>query len=386
MRRKQEIQPVRHQTGDADDDHRPERRVIQQQTKIPVLGCERSAVKGYTRAQLLNKALKACRKQFKHNKKKRSRLRKEGAQEVRREEEGQEEERPSTSRLVRAAPVCAPRSARSAQRRRMTRSATGVYISSARVQTERTRSALARVAGVYAAPAGGELCGSGRSNHYGEGMENEADRDDGRVHRRLHVLSCAAGERHGIGGTCRNSAHCVQVAPKTGEYARQGLRSNRRRAKEDTNWVPGPGAQKKFTTIVEEPVAEDVRRHERDRCAFGEGEGRIHGRQNGDGHQTRLPNCEQAGAKTVYESFCQNIGGFRGEMTANGTDRRTRLHRHARQEKGRPGHQGRNRHSAGAVRMRRRQRTRPNIGMGTGTLIELEGSVIGRSQEAQQTA
>jgi hypothetical protein len=43
--------------------------VIQQKTKVPVLGC--GAVKGYSKAQLLSKALKKCRKQFKHSKKKR---------------------------------------------------------------------------------------------------------------------------------------------------------------------------------------------------------------------------------------------------------------------------------------------------------------------------
>ena len=46
--------------------------VIQQNTAIPVAGC--AAVKGFkvTRAQQLAKALKACRKQFKHSKKKRT--------------------------------------------------------------------------------------------------------------------------------------------------------------------------------------------------------------------------------------------------------------------------------------------------------------------------
>jgi len=44
--------------------------VIQQQTKIPVQGC--GAVKSYTKAQLLAKSLKKCRKQFKHAKKKRT--------------------------------------------------------------------------------------------------------------------------------------------------------------------------------------------------------------------------------------------------------------------------------------------------------------------------
>jgi hypothetical protein len=46
--------------------------VIQQQTKIPVAGC--AAVKGFkvTRAQKLAKALKKCRKQFKHSKNKRA--------------------------------------------------------------------------------------------------------------------------------------------------------------------------------------------------------------------------------------------------------------------------------------------------------------------------
>jgi hypothetical protein len=43
--------------------------IIQQQTKIPVLGC--GAVKAYSKSQLLSKALKKCRKQFKHSKKKR---------------------------------------------------------------------------------------------------------------------------------------------------------------------------------------------------------------------------------------------------------------------------------------------------------------------------
>jgi hypothetical protein len=43
--------------------------VIESQTKIPVLGC--AGVKGYSRSQLLAKALKHCRKQFKHNKPKR---------------------------------------------------------------------------------------------------------------------------------------------------------------------------------------------------------------------------------------------------------------------------------------------------------------------------
>jgi hypothetical protein len=43
--------------------------VIQQQTKIPVLGC--GAVKAFSRSELLAKSLKKCRKQFKHAKQKR---------------------------------------------------------------------------------------------------------------------------------------------------------------------------------------------------------------------------------------------------------------------------------------------------------------------------
>jgi uncharacterized repeat protein (TIGR01451 family) len=51
--------------------------VIKQETKIAVQGC--AAVKAFkaTRAQLLTKALKACRKQFKHNKKKRAKCEKQ---------------------------------------------------------------------------------------------------------------------------------------------------------------------------------------------------------------------------------------------------------------------------------------------------------------------
>jgi hypothetical protein len=43
--------------------------VIEQQTKIPVLGC--GAVKGYSRTQLLARALRQCRREFRHKKKRR---------------------------------------------------------------------------------------------------------------------------------------------------------------------------------------------------------------------------------------------------------------------------------------------------------------------------
>jgi hypothetical protein len=52
----------------------PNGAIIHQETKVPVSGCKVAKV---IRAQKLRKALKACRKQFKHNKKKRARCEKQ---------------------------------------------------------------------------------------------------------------------------------------------------------------------------------------------------------------------------------------------------------------------------------------------------------------------
>jgi hypothetical protein len=52
--------------------------VIQQETKVPVTGCKKSGVLGtISRKQKLEKALKACRKKFKHNKAKRAKCEKQ---------------------------------------------------------------------------------------------------------------------------------------------------------------------------------------------------------------------------------------------------------------------------------------------------------------------
>ena len=64
--------------------------VIKQQTKIGLTGCVKASHKvKLTRAQKLKKALKACRKKFKHNKAKRVSCGKARPQEVR-SQEGQQ--------------------------------------------------------------------------------------------------------------------------------------------------------------------------------------------------------------------------------------------------------------------------------------------------------
>jgi hypothetical protein len=166
---------------------------------------------------------------------------------------------------------------------------------------------------------------------------------------------------------------CVEVAAHTGEYSAKCLRPAPGKGKWD--FVPA-GTKKKFTYYVEDPVFKTAAGAEVT-CDFGEGEGEYT-----SGKAVSLPklifqNCSLAGAKTVYESFCQNIGGFRGEVTMN----------ELTGELGYIEHNGKTKvgldikpkigkalvlfECGGASELTER-------GLGTGKLLEVEGSVIGR--------
>lgn len=166
---------------------------------------------------------------------------------------------------------------------------------------------------------------------------------------------------------------CTQVAPKTGEYSGKNCLTPAP-AKGRYDFAPGGGAKKKFATIVEEPVLKSAG-HEVT-CAFGEGEGEYTGAKTLSITKLVFQNCVQAGAKTVYESFCQNIAGFRGEITANELTgelgyfdkkgkKKVGLDIKAKTAKAMALFE-----CGGANEL-------TEHGLGTGTLIELEGSAIG---------
>jgi hypothetical protein len=172
--------------------------------------------------------------------------------------------------------------------------------------------------------------------------------------------------------------HCVKVAPKTGEYSgRQCLKSAP--GKGNFNFVPGGGTNGKFTATVSEPVLKTAGRSIT--CSFGEGEGEYTGAKTLKVTKIVFSGCQQAGAKTVLESWCQNIGSFRGEVTSKELTGELGYIEHV----GNKTKVGLDLKAATGTAMAMfecggAEETIPmeEIGTGTGTQLELEGSVIGR--------
>jgi len=189
------------------------------------------------------------------------------------------------------------------------------------------------------------------------------------------LASCALGGAYAATASAEppEFGSCVQVAPKTGEYAGKNCLTSAP-GKGRYNFVPG-GTSKKFATIVEEPVFKTAGGGEVT-CAFGEGEGEYTGAKTLSVTKLLLNNCTQAGAKTVYESFCQNIGSFRGEVSANElTGELGYFDKKGKKKvgldiKAKIGKALALFECGGANEL-------TEHGMGTGTLIELEGSAIG---------
>jgi hypothetical protein len=190
------------------------------------------------------------------------------------------------------------------------------------------------------------------------------------------VASCALG---GVAVATAAAAPpefgaCVKVAPKTGEYSGKNCLVPAP-GKGSYNFVPGGAANKKFTVNVSEPVLKTAA-HEVT-CVFGEGEGEYTGAKTLSVSKLILSDCKQAGAKTVNESWCQNIGGFRGEVTVNelagelGFFDKKGIKKVGLDLKAKSGTALAMYECGGANEI-------TEHGMGTGTLMELEGSVIGQ--------
>jgi hypothetical protein len=189
------------------------------------------------------------------------------------------------------------------------------------------------------------------------------------------VASCALGGAAAATASAEppEFGKCEQVPAKTGGYSGKNC-IKPAPGKGRYNFVPGGGASKKFSVIVEEPVLKTAA-HEVT-CAFGEGEGEYTGGKTLTVGKVIFQNCQQAGAKTVNESWCQNIGAFRGEITANelagelGYFDKKGKKKVGLDLKAKTGKAIALFECGGANEL-------TEHGLGTGTLIELEGSAIG---------
>jgi hypothetical protein len=171
---------------------------------------------------------------------------------------------------------------------------------------------------------------------------------------------------------------CVKVAPKTGTYS--GARClTPAPGKGKYNWLAGPGAKPKFTAAVEAVVLTGTGAGKAViKCEFGEAAGAYSGPKTLTLNKLVLSDCAKAGAKTTLESWCQSIGAFRGEVTANeltgelgyiehvGTKTKVGLDLKPTTGKALATFE-----CGGASEV-------GEHGTGLGTLFELEGSVIGR--------
>jgi hypothetical protein len=171
---------------------------------------------------------------------------------------------------------------------------------------------------------------------------------------------------------------CVKVAPKTGTYS--GARClTPAPGKGKYNWLAGPGAKPKFTAAVEAVLLNGTGAGKASiHCEFGEVEGEYTGAKTLTVKKLILSDCVKAGAKTVLEGWCQNIGAFRGEVSTNELAGALGYIEHV----GNKTKVGLDLKAAIGTALATFEcggaSTVGEHGTGTGTLMEVEGSVIGR--------
>jgi hypothetical protein len=174
---------------------------------------------------------------------------------------------------------------------------------------------------------------------------------------------------------------CVKVAPKTGAY-KGGHCITLAPGKGRYDWQPAPGAKPKFTGLLEATVLNGTGAGKPTiSCEFGEAEGEYTGPKTLALKKLVLSDCQKAGAKTPLESWCQNIGSFRGEVSTKEltgelgyiehVGKKTKVGLDLKPTTGK---------ALAMFECGGAEETVPmvEIGTGTGTLYEVEGSVIGR--------
>jgi hypothetical protein len=173
---------------------------------------------------------------------------------------------------------------------------------------------------------------------------------------------------------------CVKVASGTGTYLGGKCLTVATPGKGKFEWMPGPGANAKFTFITEQIVLQGTGAPKLTiNCEFAEGEGQYVDSKTLTVSKLVLSDCKtpkKSESEPLVKTWCQNIGNLRGEVTAQeltgeigyivkptqvGVDLKAKTGKAiAVFECG----------GASEVGVER--------GTGTGTLMEIEGSVIGR--------
>jgi hypothetical protein len=172
---------------------------------------------------------------------------------------------------------------------------------------------------------------------------------------------------------------CVEVPAKTGKYRGSHCLGISASNKGRYEWMPGPGAKKKFSFITEEVVLHGTGAPKLTiECEFAEGEGEYTSEKAVTVNKLVVNVCKtpkKTEAEAEIKTFCQNVTNFRGEVTGQeltgelgyivapkqvGLDLKAKTAKTiALFECG------------GASEVGER-------GTGTGTLMEIEGSLIGR--------
>lgn len=171
---------------------------------------------------------------------------------------------------------------------------------------------------------------------------------------------------------------CVQVAPKTGAYSGRSCLHPAKPGKGKYEWMTEPTANNKFSGFLEEPVLKTTGAQKiQVACVFGELEGEYTGAKSLIIKQLLFGNCQRAGVSNVLESWCQNVASFRGEVSTQELTgelgyiehgAKTRVGLDIKPKAGK------------ALALFECGGASPvgEYGTGTGTLLEVEGSVIGR--------
>jgi hypothetical protein len=174
---------------------------------------------------------------------------------------------------------------------------------------------------------------------------------------------------------------CVKVAPKTGTFSGSHCLTLAP-GKGKYNWLAGPGPKPKFAAAVETVVLTGTGAGKASiECVFGEATGQYASPKTLTLTTLALHSCQKAGAKTVLESWCQNIGSFRGDINANELTGELGYIEHVGNRtkvgldlKPKTGKALASFECGGAVE----QIPMVEVGSGLGTLFDLEGSVIGK--------
>lgn len=173
---------------------------------------------------------------------------------------------------------------------------------------------------------------------------------------------------------------CVKVAPKTGTYVGGQCLRVAPPGKGNYEWMPGPGANAKFTFSTEQVVLQGTGAPKLNiSCEFAEGEGEYVNSKTLTVSKLVISDCKtpkKSESEPLVKTWCQNVGNLRGEVTGQ-------------ELTGEVGYIVKK----GQVGLDLKAKTGKTIalfecggsseigverGTGTGTFEELEGSVIGR--------